>query len=268
MASLCMSTARALVKPTLFRSSVRAPAVSAMASLPAFGGRNVAASRGLTGLAAAPLVSRFNQRASFHVSAAADGEDGYDGDSGGGGPVKLYVGNLSWGVDDQALGDIFGGYQASDMTVVSDMNTGRSRGFGFITVPDQAAADKCIADLDGSDLDGRPLRVNISIAKSGGDRFAPRDGPPRESSYEFDSRKIYFGNLSWSMDHLDLSDLCAEYGKVDDARLITDRETGRSRGFGFVTMSTADEAGNVVNSLNGTEVDGRQLRVNIANVDK
>jgi hypothetical protein len=66
--------------------------------LPAFGGRNVAASRGLTGLAAAPLVSRFNQRASFHVSAAADGEDGYDGDSGGGGPVKLYVGNLSWGV--------------------------------------------------------------------------------------------------------------------------------------------------------------------------
>ena len=101
---------------------------------------------------------------------------------------------------------------------------------------------------------------------------APRDGErgeraPRERNYDFDARKVYFGNLSWGMDHLDLQDLCGEYGEVADSRLITDRETGRSRGFGFVTMSSAEQAEKVVNGLNGQDVDGRVLRVNIANVD-
>ena len=90
---------------------------------------------------------------------------------------------------------------------------------------------------------------------------------PRERNYDFDARKVYFGNLSWGMDHLDLQDLCGEYGEVADSRLITDRETGRSRGFGFVTMSSAEQAEKVVNGLNGQDVDGRVLRVNIANVD-
>lgn len=115
-------------------------------------------------------------------------------------------------------------------------------------------------------MDGRPLRVNISVAR--GERG---DRPPRpqgDRSYEFDARKIYFGNLSWGMDHLDLQDLCGEFGTVEDSRLITDRETGRSRGFGFVTMSTTEEAEEVVRQLNGQDVDGRVLRVNIANVDK
>jgi len=66
---------------------------------------------------------------------------------------------------------------------------------------------------------------------------------------------------------LDLQDLCAEFGNVEDSRLITDRETGRSRGFGFVTMSSESEADEVVNQLNGQDVDGRVLRVNIANSD-
>jgi len=82
-----------------------------------------------------------------------------------------------------------------------------------------------------------------------------------------DKRRVYFGNLSWGMDHLDLQDLCAEFGSVEDSRLITDRETGRSRGFGFVTMSSESEADEVVNQLNGQDVDGRVLRVNIANSD-
>ena len=70
------------------------------------------------------------------------------------------------------------------------------------------------------------------------------------------------------MDHLDLQDLCAEFGNVDESRLITDRETGRSRGFGFVTMSSEKEAEDVVAQLNGQDVDGRVLRVNIATSNK
>ena len=146
------------------------------------------------------------------------------------------------------------------------MATGMSRGFGFVTVADQSKADACIEALDGADVDGRPIRVNVSVARE--DR-PPRAGGYRpQRSYYFDGRKIYFGNLSWGMDHLDLQDLCSEFGSVEDSRLITDRETGRSRGFGFVTMYTVAEAEEVVNQLNGQDVDGRVLRVNIANVDK
>ena len=75
---------------------------------------------------------------------------------------------------------------------------------------------------------------------------------------------MYFGNLSWGMDQYDLQDLCSEFGSVEDSRLITDRDTGRSRGFGFVTMSNTTEADEVVAQLNGQDVDGRVLRVNIA----
>ena len=176
-------------------------------------------------------------------------------------------GTLSWGVTNDSLADVFNQYDASDVTVVTDMNTGRSRGFGFVTVPSSAVADEAIAALDGADVDGRAIRVNVSVAREDRPQRAPRDGGARRG-YDFDGRKVYFGNLSWGMDHLDLQDLCGEFGTVEDARLITDRETNRSRGFGFVTMSTVAEAEEVVNQLNGQDVDGRVLRVNIANVDK
>lgn len=115
------------------------------------------------------------------------------------------------------------------------------------------------------EIEGRPIRVSVSVAR-GGDRG---ERPPREpKNFDYDSRKVYFGNLSWGMDHLDLNDLCAEFGSVEDARLITDRETGRSRGFGFVTMSSEEEANAVVQGLNGQDVDGRVLRVNIANTER
>lgn len=75
---------------------------------------------------------------------------------------------------------------------------------------------------------------------------------------------IYVGNLSFSTDSNELENLFAEYGAVDRAQVITDRETGRSRGFGFVEMANDDEAQNAIESLNGKDVDGRELRVNVA----
>ena len=186
--------------------------------------------------------------------------------------VKLYIGNLSWDMSDSDLQNLFAQYGASDCVIVMDKMTGRSRGFGFATVPDQESADSCIAALNETEQYGRQMRVTISTP--------PESRPPREDrpqrgeraprgdrpagNWDADGRKVYFGNLSWGMDHLDLQDLCAEFGNVDESRLITDRETGRSRGFGFVTMSTEKEAEDVVAQLNGQDVDGRVLKVNIA----
>lgn len=76
--------------------------------------------------------------------------------------------------------------------------------------------------------------------------------------------KLFVGNLSFNTTENDLQDAFAAHGTVVEAKLMTDRETGRARGFGFVTMSTAEEAQNAINALNGSTVDGRALTVNIA----
>lgn len=78
------------------------------------------------------------------------------------------------------------------------------------------------------------------------------------------STNLYVGNLSFGTTSSDLETLFAGHGTVTKAQVITDRDTGRSRGFGFVEMSTQDEASAAIGSLNGHNVDGRQLTVNVA----
>lgn len=76
-------------------------------------------------------------------------------------------------------------------------------------------------------------------------------------------KRIYVGNLPWSADEATLRDLFAAVGEVHSAAVITDRETGRSRGFGFIEMDNAD-ADKAISQLNGQDMDGRPLRVNEA----
>ncbi|WP_291439501.1 RNA-binding protein [Desulfovibrio sp.] len=78
---------------------------------------------------------------------------------------------------------------------------------------------------------------------------------------------IYVGNLSWSTTQGDVESLFSAYGQVLSVNLISDRETGRARGFGFVEMED-DDATNAISALDGKEVDGRSLRVNKAEPKK
>ncbi|MEO8073399.1 MAG: RNA-binding protein [Acidobacteriota bacterium] len=78
------------------------------------------------------------------------------------------------------------------------------------------------------------------------------------------SAKLYVGNLSFDTTQQDLEQLFGEIGTVESANLIEDRDTGRSRGFAFVEMSSDEEAQNAISELNGKEVDGRELKVNEA----
>lgn len=75
---------------------------------------------------------------------------------------------------------------------------------------------------------------------------------------------IYVGNLPWSTTEEALRELFEAYGEVDSAKVITDRETGRSRGFGFVEMPDDSAAKSAIDALNDKEMDGRNLRVNEA----
>jgi len=78
------------------------------------------------------------------------------------------------------------------------------------------------------------------------------------------SNKLFVGNLSFNTTENDLQDTFAAHGTVTEANLMMDRATGRPRGFGFVTMSSAEEAQKAIDALNGKSIDGRALTVNIA----
>jgi len=78
------------------------------------------------------------------------------------------------------------------------------------------------------------------------------------------AKNIYVGNLAWSVTSDDLLELFSQYGKVLSAQVISDRESGRSRGFGFVEMENEEEAQKAIEALNGSTHQNRQLTVNIA----
>ncbi|HEY6634588.1 MAG TPA: RNA-binding protein [Acidimicrobiia bacterium] len=78
------------------------------------------------------------------------------------------------------------------------------------------------------------------------------------------STNLFVGNLPFTTGSPELEQLFARYGVVSRAQVITDRDTGRSRGFGFVEMDSADEAQAAIEALDGSDFSGRQIKVNVA----
>ncbi len=91
--------------------------------------------------------------------------------------MKLYIGNLPWSVDEEKLKELFAAYETEEVTLIKDKFSGRSKGFGFVTIADEATAKKAISELNGKDIDGRELK--ISEAKPMEDR-PKRDFQRRE----------------------------------------------------------------------------------------
>ncbi|KAF3556810.1 hypothetical protein F2Q69_00017532 [Brassica cretica] len=189
--------------------------------------------------------------------------------------LKLFVGNLPFNVDSAQLAQLFESAGNVEMVeVIYDKVTGRSRGFGFVTMSSASEVETAEQRFNGYELDGRPLRVNA--------------GPPppkREDSFSRGPRssfgssgggyggggggagsgnRVYVGNLSWGVDDMALESLFGEQGKVVEARVIYDRDSGRSKGFGFVTYNSAQEVQNAIRTLDGADLDGRQIRVSEA----
>ncbi|XVE56684.1 hypothetical protein DITRI_Ditri04bG0030400 [Diplodiscus trichospermus] len=171
--------------------------------------------------------------------------------------AKLFVGNLPFDVDSQSLAMLFEKAGTVEIAeVIYNRETEQSRGFGFVTMSTIEEADKAAELFNRYDLNGRLLTVN---------RAAPRGSrvnrPPRVYEPAF---RIYVGNLPWDVDNARLEQVFSEHGKVVEARVVYDRETGRSRGFGFVTMSSETELNDAIAALDGQSLDGRAIRVNVA----
>ncbi|CAN6289307.1 unnamed protein product [Urochloa humidicola] len=171
--------------------------------------------------------------------------------------LRIFVGNLPFSVDSAQLAGLFEQAGSVEMVeVIYDKLTGRSRGFGFVTMSSVEEVEVAVEQFNGYVLDGRSLKVNSGPAPPR-DQSSPR-GPRGEAN------RVYVGNLSWGVDNSALANLFNEQGEVLEARIIYDRETGRSRGFGFVTYGSSEEVENAISNLDGADLDGRQIRVTVA----
>jgi nucleolin len=79
-----------------------------------------------------------------------------------------------------------------------------------------------------------------------------------------ETNKLFVGNLSWGLDWKQLKDIFGEFGEVSFVRVVTDRETGKSKGFGFVEFANAEDAAKAKDEMQGKEVDGRELNIDFA----
>ena len=87
--------------------------------------------------------------------------------------MKLYVGNLPWSIDDKALKELFASYNVEEAVLIKDKYSGRSKGFGFVTIADDEVAKKAISELHGKDIEGRALTVSEARP------MVPRDNAPK-----------------------------------------------------------------------------------------
>ncbi|PSS23659.1 RNA recognition motif domain protein [Actinidia chinensis var. chinensis] len=177
--------------------------------------------------------------------------------------LKLFVGNLPFNVDSATLAGLFGRAGNVEMVeVIYDKITGRSRGFAFVTMSTVEEVEAAAQQFNGYELEGRALRVNSGPPprKTESSFRGPRGGGSSSDS----NNRVYVGNLSWDVDDLALETFFGEQGKVMEARVVYDRDSGRSKGFGFVTFSSADEVNNAIESLDGADLKGRSLRVSVA----
>ncbi|XP_004296531.1 PREDICTED: 28 kDa ribonucleoprotein, chloroplastic [Fragaria vesca subsp. vesca] len=168
--------------------------------------------------------------------------------------TKLYFGNLPYSVDSAQLAGIIQDYASPELIeVLYHRDTGKSRGFAFVTMSSVEDCNAVIENLDGREYSGRTLRVNFSDK--------PRAKEPLYPETEY---KLFVGNLSWSATSESLTKAFQEYGNVVGARVLYDGETGRSRGYGFVCFSTKAEMETALQSLDGVELEGRAMRVSLA----
>jgi RNA recognition motif-containing protein len=159
---------------------------------------------------------------------------------------KLYVGNLSYDVSWQDLKDHF--KQAGNVIradVLTDSSTNKSKGCGLIEMSSSAEAQTAISELNDTELRGRLIFV--------------REDREAEAADD-DAAKLYVGNLAWSVQWQNLKDHFKQVGRVLRADVITDRE-GKSKGFGLVTMGSAEEAERAIAELSDTELMGRNIVV-------
>lgn len=146
-----------------------------------------------------------------------------------------------------------------------DRTTQKSRGFGYVEFANVEDATKAVEAMNGKEIDGREINVNFASA-----RPAPTEGARQDRAKQFNdkpsdpSKTLFVGNLSFQADENTIYETFGEYGSVQSVRLITDRETGAPKGFGYVEFEDVDQAKAALEALAGQDVAGRSIRLDYA----
>ncbi|XP_074592877.1 LOW QUALITY PROTEIN: 33 kDa ribonucleoprotein, chloroplastic-like [Curcuma longa] len=177
---------------------------------------------------------------------------------------RLYVGNLPYSMTADQLAEIFREAGTVDaVEVVYDRVTDRSRGFAFVTMASVGEAEEAIRMFDGSLAGGRKVKVNFPEVPRGAEREVLGQRM-RSRGYVDSPHKVYAGNLGWNLTSQALRDAFASQPGLLGAKVIFDRNTGLSRGFGFVTFASDEDCQAAIEAMNAVEVEGRPLRLSVA----
>lgn len=191
--------------------------------------------------------------------------------------AKLFVAGLPDSVSEEILKQLFesAGGKVVDVRLPKEQDTGRPRGFGFVTFSSPAEAQAAREALDGTLQNGKSISVRPCLAEPpkrgergpggpGGPGGGPRSGGP---SAQAPDRTLYVGNLPYDCTQQEVETLVmgvlAGEGQVVRVHLPTDPE-GRKRGFGFVTLSSSEAAKAAAEALKTADMKGRRLVVNLA----
>jgi len=169
---------------------------------------------------------------------------------------KLFIGGVSWETRDNEFRDYFAAFgKMSDCVLMRDRNTGRSRGFGFVTYVNEEDKHKVLAtELE---LSGRKLDAKEAVPKD-----QQQEGPSRSRGNggidHRDIKKIFVGALSQETTQDEFDDYFKAYGEVTDSVIMIDKHTGRSRGFGFVSYKDSASVEAVLEQ-NHHEIHGKRV---------
>ncbi|KAI9883711.1 MAG: hypothetical protein M1823_004515 [Watsoniomyces obsoletus] len=194
----------------------------------------------------------------------SDAEGASDGAS-----QTLHVKNLSWNVDEEWLSREFEGFgELSGVRIITDKNTGRSRGYGYIDFASPASAAAALKAMNQAEVDGRTLSVDFATPRgeSNGNERADPSGRARTygDTTSPESDTLFVANISFEANEDILAEEFGQCGSILQVRLPTDPESGNMRGFGYVQFSSVEEAKTAIETLNGKNICGRQIRLDFS----
>ncbi|KAL3660177.1 hypothetical protein V7S43_014708 [Phytophthora oleae] len=210
----------------------------------------------------------YTQSSGQHPQQQMEHHGGYDKNGGSTQPGKLFIGGVSWETTEDTLRQHFGKYGAlTDAALMKDKYTGQPRGFGFVTFADASAIDRVLEETHT--LDGRSVEVKRAIPR---EKTAPGSSDYRGGRGGFggggggggggftEQKKIFVGGLAPTVTEQDFRHYFEEFGKITDAVVMIDRDTQRSRGFGFITFEEESSVAEVISKNHDIHGKGVEIK--------
>ncbi|RMZ79406.1 hypothetical protein DV738_g3277, partial [Chaetothyriales sp. CBS 135597] len=175
---------------------------------------------------------------------------------------NLFVGNLSWNITEEWLQEEFEQFgEITGVRLMTDRATGRSKGFGYVEFANAADAAKAHDAKKGTELDGRTMNVDFANSKPSDKQRTDNRSKAFGDQISEPADTLFMGNLAFSVTAEKITEAFEPHGGIQGIRLPTDQESGKPRGFGYITFNSIEEATAALEAMNGFYLEGRPLRL-------